>query len=436
MSNTKTHSIIKFMTTVLCTLFLAVLLANGTEVQAAPSGQVTNIKQTKAFETSLEVQYTGLLGTGIHYDVRVNTVNDGKPLAWTSMGSGSSGTAHVSGLPASGSTYYLCIIPYTGGGTSKSYGAPSAIIDVVTKPSVTSNMTITQTAASTNGMSLTWNPVAGANRYRISYYPELQRNYTKTITVANPAAALGNLTANANYHINLYAQRVSSTGFVAESDSYIYKTSYAHKYSSTTTFPVLPSKASVDESMSSLLTSIKTIDLRADEIAAADGYDFEVYTAPKKAKKAKKIISTSTSSRYASMKNKKLKKYQVVKVRIRGFVNLSASKKITGAWSDWTYVSPRLNCSLSALKNVRVKASWSKVSGVTRYVVKISTNEKTGFKKVATTKKNHVVISKCGKKRLKKNKVYYFQILSQKKVGKKYVTTSTWNSYGRKWVSF
>lgn len=71
----------------------------------------------------------------------------------------------------------------------------------------------------------------------------------------------------------------------------------------------------------------------------------------------------------------------------------------------------------------KMKLTWKKVSGATGYQVYMSTKKKSGYKKVATIKKNKTV--SYTKKSLKKGKTYYFKIRTYKKVGK----TTYYGSY-------
>ena len=84
-------------------------------------------------------------------------------------------------------------------------------------------------------------------------------------------------------------------------------------------------------------------------------------------------------------------------------------------WSDWTYFtnSPRKFYVKSTKKGVKLK--WKKCAGATSYTIYASTKEKSGFKKVGTTKKTSISLKKFGKKKFKKGKKYYFYVLSNYK---------------------
>lgn len=71
----------------------------------------------------------------------------------------------------------------------------------------------------------------------------------------------------------------------------------------------------------------------------------------------------------------------------------------------------------------KMKLTWKKVSSATGYQVYMSTKKNSGYKRVATIKKNKTVT--YTKKSLKKGKTYYFKIRTYKKVGK----TTYYGSY-------
>ena len=59
-----------------------------------------------------------------------------------------------------------------------------------------------------------------------------------------------------------------------------------------------------------------------------------------------------------------------------------------------------------------------RVKGATKYAVYMSMTNGAGFKKIKTTKKRNLVISKFRKKKLKSGKKYYFKVVAVRKDGK------------------
>lgn len=99
-----------------------------------------------------------------------------------------------------------------------------------------------------------------------------------------------------------------------------------------------------------------------------------------------------------------------------------------GAWSRKIPIIPLLGntgtIKVTTAGNMKAKLAWSKVNGATDYLVYMSTNGKTGWKKVATVKGNaksrSVVISSFNGKKLVKYQNYYYKVIVRKKIGGKY----------------
>jgi fibronectin type 3 domain-containing protein len=74
-------------------------------------------------------------------------------------------------------------------------------------------------------------------------------------------------------------------------------------------------------------------------------------------------------------------------------------------------------------------AKWDTVKGATSYTIYLSTKQKSGYKKVGTTKKTSFTLKKYGKSALKKNKTYYVYVVANKKVGKTTYTSDATYCY-------
>lgn len=165
-----------------------------------------------------------------------------------------------------------------------------------------------------------------------------------------------------------------------------------------------------------------------DEQQAADGIHYEIYTAKGKkpiVKEKHAITRTTESTRVISIKNKKLRGYKFLKLRVRAYIVVEGKKKY-GKWSNWEYCArqPEIKA-----KNVSegIKLSWSKVEGADNYTVYATDNPDFKYKKFKTTKRTSIVLNKCGKSKLKNNKTYHFYVVANKKVGKKTYRSYVWN---------
>jgi hypothetical protein len=163
------------------------------------------------------------------------------------------------------------------------------------------------------------------------------------------------------------------------------------------------------------------VNLKTAQIECADGYQYALYTTA--GDTAKKITTASTTS-YASadIKSAKLKTSAVFQVRVRAYITIGG-KKVYGAWSDWSYISEPGQVSLQKGDGV-VQAKWTKVKGADRYVVYISTDKESGYKKCVVTKKTSCSIRAYGKKNIKAGTKYYVYVVPQVKVDGVYKSTT------------
>ena len=75
--------------------------------------------------------------------------------------------------------------------------------------------------------------------------------------------------------------------------------------------------------------------------------------------------------------------FRLFKVRCRAYTVDSNGKKEFGKWSGWTYIGAQNSILSSDRVKGGVKFSWAKFKGANRYIVKVSTNKQSGYKKVA-----------------------------------------------------
>lgn len=187
----------------------------------APSGTVTNLKQTAAAADSVDIQFSALLNADVQYEIRVSTEQNGgyAPLA-TTAGS----FASISGLSA-GSTYYVKVVPFCvdDSGTSpvNVYGTESAVLSVVTTPA-SAPASISQTGSGANYVTITWSAVSGANGYFVDYCLSDSATSEKVrVTSGGTSANLYGVVESKNYTAYVTPYRVSSAGFVAYDSSLV-----------------------------------------------------------------------------------------------------------------------------------------------------------------------------------------------------------------------
>ncbi|MCI5856861.1 MAG: fibronectin type III domain-containing protein [Agathobacter sp.] len=376
-----------------------------------PAGKISGLSQVDATVDSAQITFNALKDANVSYSVQLSRSATGQ---FSEVATVTDGEYTFSDLKG-GSTYYVRIIPFyknqnsTSDQDARLYGTASAAFEIVTAPS-TKPRSITQTKATKTGFTVQWDKVSGASGYYVDYYCA---GSTKQIhkSVKKNTIKLTKLKTDKEYHVFVTPYKKSASGFVA-----VDETNYTAKYN----IPVKPGKAD-KPAVEKYWSSLGKVIAGTNQIACADGYQYQVYTAYKdKDTKIKTAYSTSYSS--VAIQSEKLKSANVFKMRVRAYITV-AGKKVYGAWSDWTYMTAPQKVTLSRSSNT-IKASWSKVNGADRYAVYISKNKTYGYKKCAVTDKTTFQIKKYGKSSIEKNATYYVYVVPQIKAKDVYVSTA------------
>lgn len=400
----KVWSAAKIGTVVL--MFAMLLAIGGTAEAAPPAGKVSNLKQTEAGSSSVTVTFNALLDNKAQYEIQLSDSKSGTYAAWKES---SNGEAYLYNLPSAGTSYYLRVVPFykeyvSGSGSVKEYGTPSDPIEVVTAPNAKPE-NLKHTGSTETSISLSWSPVNGANGYEVRYKGSSARDDMKVL-VTGTTVTLSKLEKNTEYEVGVYPVRKSETGFQATGSVYV------HTYG----VPVLPGKAQ-KPACEYYWRSLGEIRADFESMKCSDGLQWEIWTAYQP--KDKKVKSKDQSSNTAFIKYSGFKKYNFFKMRVRAYCTTTDGKKLTGKWSDWTYFCPQPEViKLSSAKS-GISLKWSTIKGADRYDVYVSTKQKSGFKKCATTKKTSITVKKFGKSSFKNGKTYYFYVAAYNKVGKK-----------------
>lgn len=248
-----------------------------------------------------------------------------------------------------------------------------------------------QTAATQTSATIKWSAVSGAARYEVWYYPA---NNQSKITKKNART-------KTQYKITLPKGK-SYYAEIGAFDSYGNLIDYSYMLF------IQPAPGKVTKvkpyswSINGKNGNFKLSKNPYPNIM--EGIQWKILTRNGKKVKAK---GTTTYMSFSA----KVPSNQVYKLMVRGY-SQPGGKKFYGPWYKKTIVpEPKMN-KAKLVKGTKVKLSWRKVKGATKYVVYASTSRNKGYKKVATVKKNKnsVVISKVKGKKLKKYKSYYFQV--------------------------
>jgi hypothetical protein len=385
-------------------------LAVGAVTAGTPSGVVSGFSQKKGTADSAEISFS-LPDASAQYSVQLSQSSTG---GFTEYAVVSEGSCTFTELKAA-SSYYVRVVPFYQNWNSlneeydRTYGTSSEVFEIVTAPNARPK-TITQTAAAKTGFTIKWDAVDGATGYTVDYY---QSGSTKQSTkkVSTNQVKLTKLTKNKEYNVYVTPYRKSSSGFVA-----IDETLYTSRFN----IPVKPSKAG-KATVTKYWQSLGKVNLKTKKIECAEGYQYALYTAYSDTD-TKITTAASTSYTSADLKSAKLKTSAVFKVRVRAYITV-AGKKVYGAWSDWTYISAPQKVTLKKSGGT-IHASYKSVKGADRYVVYISTDRESGYKKCFVTPKTSCDIRSYGKASIKTRTKYYVYVIPQVKVDGVYQSTS------------
>lgn len=379
-----------------CVFAFVVFLAAGTQSKAAVN---MGVKQTGAGSSYVDLAWNAQLGAG-HYHTQFS--QDGKN--WIDMDNSSSPSESVYNL-TQGASYYARVVAYKEGhymGTHVMVGVSETAI-VSTKPTEVSGLT--QTAAGTNSVSMAWNTYPGASAYIV--YGYINYNWTPVATVSTNSATITGVAATTSTRFSVAAVKNVTGGTVTGDQC------------SGVEMKSIPGKVT-SVAMQYYWDSLSEAKYIWSDIANADGYQYEVKSANGK----KTYFKGTTTSSY--LYAKPFPKGVFVKIRVRAYVTVAGNKVYYGAWSSNNYTASSKKVTAKRSSNgKKISLKWKKVSGACGYQVYVSTKSSSGFKKVKSlsSKKTKYTITKCGKKKLKKGKVYYVQLRYQMKVGKKKVTS-------------
>lgn len=372
-------------------------------------GKVTGLQQTKASETAVTITWDAQVTQYCRYEVFLST--DG--VTFYSQDTTTSTEKYISGL-SSGKTYYVKVQAYAYDYVNTLYAdEASDVIKVVTVPGSVSN--IKQTAATTSSATLKWTAGSGATQYYV--YTVIGGVEKKVAETSTNQVTIKNLKSSVDYTtIKVYSVRKDGS-FVAQQS---WGTTF---YGSD--LKLIPAKVNIKKvDIANYWSGLKEINVTYTKPDYTDGYQVQVYTY-----NGKKVVSsgsTTSSSVYLS----KLKKNQYYKLRVRGYSLVNGTKKY-GAWSSYKYFSfqPDVISAKQVKKTKTAVAKWDTVKGATSYTIYLSTKQKSGYKKVGTTKKTSFTLKKYGKSALKKNKTYYVYVVANKKVGKTTYTSDATYCY-------
>lgn len=375
-----------------------------TAVMASP-GKVTGVKQSGADTESIQITWNTVLGKDVYYDIQMSNDN----INWNTVsGNYQSETDYKEYNLNSGTIYYVRVRARELTSTwDYTYGAWSDSVQVTTACEDVKDLT--QKNATTSSITIAWSRVAGATSYKICRFVNLKEQVIGS--TKNTYYTINGFNNRIAFPYDIYVKPVKaiSTYSAEKTVKYSWDVDMLDAYR----LKLVPGKSTAPK-ITHWWTFIGEADVEVNNVQYADGYQMEVYNA--KGKKIQSSIMNSggiaTHYKYANG----LKRNTFYKVRARAYNTIGASTKY-GAWSDYTWFSLGVKNSAKRTSK-KIKIRWDKVRGATNYAVYMSTQQKAGYRKVATTKKCFLNLKKFKKKKLKKKKTYYVYVVARKKVGK------------------
>ena len=253
-------------------------------------------------------------------------------------------------------------------------------------------MSPAQTSATETSVTVDWAPVTNAVGYELYYYPDgSSKDLSTPVNVIGKTSYSFNVPKDKAYRVEVYPY--ANNGRILD------------EYSRATI--VRPAPGSI--------TTVKSVGWSTDGAygdfymsenpypGILEGLEWQLRT---KNGKTVKASGTTTLNRFTV----KAPSNQVYQLWVRGYS--STDSNYYGPWSSKTIVpEPKLKQSRLVLGK-KIRLSWRKVNGATKYIVYGSTSANKGYKKIATVKKSKgtYVVSKVKGKKLKKNKNYYFKV--------------------------
>lgn len=366
----------------------------------------TNLRQTDADSSSVDVSWEAVPGASTYY---VMWSKDGVTWDPSTAKSAYNPDKTLYSLTA-GMTLYVRVgasSSFLGGAEDIPAGSWSTPIEVVTAPDANLITDINCTGATTTSLAYQWTACPGATSYNL-YNRDSKVNIGSTVETS---FTWNGLLPNTAYGLQIEPVRISSTGFVARPSS-------VKALTNVYTMPEKPAAPTTGAfGLGNTYYNINVAYFDANVPSGVDGYEIEVY----QMKGNKKVFTAGSWSNSMTVKRNQAYKY-----RCRYYVNYNGNYNGEKVYSDWS--GYRFFCFQTAngtKYSNRIKLSWSKVSNAKNYTVYISTSSAGGWKKVKTlgAKSTGITIRKCGKGKIKKNKKYYVKVVTKLKNGKKTVTS-------------
>ena len=267
---------------------------------------------------------------------------------------------------------------------------------------------ITQTAATTNSITMNWDDPYGENSYytttgyKVSWGPEYNTTAGEaTLSASQTSFTISNLKPGTRYYVEI---------------EYTYKSSYDGRVSSSTMHGYdLATRVAAPTGIKQVKWWywLNSVQFTWDKQNAASKVQYKVVRTDKN-----KVFASKTV-------NSPYDKFDVSKVKNDVIYTVQMRVQDKWGWSPWSkkaylFTQPMVKEKKTKVSGKKLTVAWNKVKGASSYTVYASTKEKKGYKKIKTVKasKTSLTFKKIGKTKISPKKTYYVYVVANKKVGK------------------
>lgn len=268
--------------------------------------------------------------------------------------------------------------------------------------------TAKQTSVDKNGATITWGTAYGATGY-IIYTPKSNLSSSvKKVASVNTNTATIKIDKTTTFRI--VPVRKLSTGLLV-----IDKQKRGVTLSGVRPFP---KKVKKNKQVKEINLSDDKVKVEWQKMDDVDGFQLQYYNYKNK---GKKNIKLSGFEHIATLSSKKM---SFMKFKVRAYV-LIGKKKVYGDWSKEAVVSPDITRATFSIiqkdcgSHPEADLTWKKVKGAKKYEVYMSTSFDRGYKKIATTKKTKLHVSRYAGSQMRFAVQYYFKVVGVTKINKK-----------------
>jgi len=366
---------------------MMILAAPAMEVQAAAPAAPKDAAQDVSIETGFRVSWSPVSGaTQYFYSF---SADDKTYTAESPTGNGGKETfVNIvnKDVLKPGTVYYVRVRAYNGSEYSTAVKVKAATAPLAPK-------TITQTGATSNSVTLSWDASAGATGYMIRFGTTAGKS--KDIQrISTTSCKLTGLEPDSQYYVAIYPLVAVTKNFFASQNC-------VDNAKVVTAAGALKSVKMTDWDVKTNIMMFSW----DNTVKFESGYELELSKADGTVIKTYNISGTRTSMRAISNKKVKNTPFQY---RMRSYTMLAGVKNY-GDWSEYGYAVPQANVTAKKVSDTSVQLSWKKVTGAQSYTIYRATKEGGKYKKVATVKKLKYKV-----KNLKTYKDYYFYVKANK----------------------